>query len=229
MHRARAAVLATAMLAALLGGCKRAKDTAPEDEASGGTSVLGNYGWPRSSSTQVPLSAPPAPPKAKVRMAPVAPHTTLAVWADQGRVYAARHSPVRGWDAAQALDPIYGQASAPRLVSNGQGSALAVWRHTVGHIDSLRYSHFDVRTGWSEADVVPGALPRAATPGQDAEASAPHLQMDGAGNVRAEWPSGFAQQQLQVSTFLPGEGWARPLDVPLASAEPLAAASAAAR
>ncbi|MBA2676640.1 MAG: hypothetical protein H0U68_23570 [Ramlibacter sp.] len=223
----RAAVLAAAMLA-VLGGCKRAGDTAQEEESTGGTSVLGNYGWPRPS-TQGPLSAPPAPPKAKVRMAPVAPHTTLAVWADQGRVYAARHSPVRGWDAAQALDPIYGQASAPRLVSNGQGSALVVWRHTVGHIDSLRYSHFDVRTGWSEADVVPGALPRAPASGQDAEATAPHLQMDGAGNVRAEWPSGFSQQQLQVSTFLPGEGWARPLDVPLASAEPLAAAPARAR
>ncbi|MES2940030.1 MAG: hypothetical protein V4864_20295 [Pseudomonadota bacterium] len=223
MRRARLGAAAMAVLVAALGGCKRGGDTAAEDASPGTTSVLGSYGRGAGATAQGPLSAPPAPPKARVRMAAVAPHTTMAVWIDQGRMYAARHSPVRGWDAAQALDPIYGQASAPRLVSNGQGSAMAVWHHTVGQIDSLRYSRYDVRTGWSEADVLPGALPRAAAAGQDAEATAPHLQMDGAGNVRAEWPSGFSAQQLQVSTFVPGEGWARPLDVPLASAAPPAA------
>jgi hypothetical protein len=214
--RRRFAIATVAVLAvALASGCRRGENDAGQERADESTSVLGSYGTGGRSAG--PLSPPPAPPKTRVQMAAVAPHTTLAVWTEDGQVVAARHSPVQGWDAPWRLDPIYGQASAPRLVSNGQGVAIAVWRHTVGNIESLRYSHFDVRTGWSGADVVPGALPRAAAGAREAEASAPHLQMDSAGNVRAEWPSGFSAQQLQVSTFVPGEGWARPLDLPLAS------------
>lgn len=215
---------AAALAALLLGGCEQAADEPPQGEGSSNTAVLGGYGSPASA----PLidvdgrsvTAPPAPRDVMPQLAAVGRNSTLALWTEDGRVMVARHHPSRGWDVPRPLEDIAGEASDAQLASNGGNAAMALWRHTVGRIDSLRYSRYDPRTGWSEPDVVPGALPRprpagSASTGQDA---APRLRLDANGNARAEWLSGFDRDEVQVSTYVAAEGWARPVDLPVAAA-----------
>jgi hypothetical protein len=130
--------------------------------------------------------------------------TALAVWVQDNHVVAATWTAAAGWGPAQPLEDIFGEASEPQLASDGRGSALALWRHTVGSIQSLRFSRFD-GNGWSVPDVMPGALPRPRT----AHAAAPRLRMDAQGNGYAEWPSGFDAQQVQTARYVPGQGWSR--------------------
>ena len=102
-----------------------------------------------------------------------------------------------------------------------RGSALAVWRHRVGQIESLRFSTFQSGRGWSAPDVLPGALPRS----DDADGAATlQLRMDDQGNAVARWPSGFDANAMQVARYVPGQGWSRAVDTPL-PAQPAASAS----
>jgi hypothetical protein len=93
-----------------------------------------------------------------------------------------------------------------------------MWRHTVGSIHSLRFSRFESGTGWSLPDVVPGALPRPDSDGPAGAQDALRLQMDAAGNVTAQWPSGFAANEMQAADYLAGRGWDRAVSERLASA-----------
>ena len=198
--------------AALLGACRDAQLPIAASARSH-TAVLGNNG-PAPSDDQG-LPAPAGVPKgARAQVARSGPDAGLAVWLQDGHVVAASYSKAAGWTAAQALEDIYGEDSDPQLASNGQGTAMAVWRHTVGSIESLRYSRFD-SSGWSVPDVMPGALPQP----RSARAAAPRLQMDPQGQVVAEWTSGFDARQTQMARYVPGQGWSHAANE-LASAAP---------
>ncbi|WP_460890849.1 hypothetical protein, partial [Ramlibacter alkalitolerans] len=143
----------------------------------------------------------------------------LAVWVQDGHVLASAFARPGGWAPAKPLEDIYGEASDPQLASNGRAAAMAVWRHTVGSIQSLRFSRFDAASGWTPPDVVPGALPRPNAAGAARDDDAPRLTMDADGNVIARWASGFAPTEEQVARYTPGQGWSRALSEPVASAQ----------
>ena len=220
--RGPALVLVLAALA--LAGCR--------DRAANPTAVLGGSA-PAASRDEPPaadagIPMPAAPPGTQPRLARSAADTALAVWTQEGHVVAAKYTPPAGWGPATPLEQIYGQASEPQLASNGQGVAMAVWRHTVGSIQSLRFSRFDAATGWSPPDVLPGALPRPPAPGAAGAArpdDAVHLSMDAAGAVTARWASGFDARQVQTARYLPGQGWSGALSEPLAAGPGAAPAS----
>lgn len=212
------------MLAAALALAACGRESAQPPPAS--TSVLGGQspGQPASASASGSLTEgngraippPAAPATARVRAVRSGEEAALAVWVQDGRVMASSWTPATGWTAAQPLEEIYGEASDPQVASNGRGNAMALWRHTVGSIQSLRYSRFEPGAGWSPPDVVPGALPR-----PDANAGsqdAPRLQMDTAGNVVAEWASGFQAGEVQTARYLAGQGWMPAASEPVASA-----------
>jgi hypothetical protein len=222
------------VLAAGLAACRDAQPPVPATVSSTAglsTAVLGGNGSdPRAAAAAAltdasgrPIPAPPMPRQATAQMVRAAPDAALAVWVQDGRVVSASYAPASGWSAASPLEEIYGQASQPQLASNGQGAALALWRHTVGTIQSLRFSRFDSATGWSVPDVMPGALPR--PPGQaapDGVAAAPQLHMDAQGNAFAQWPSGFHPDEVQTARYVAGRGWTRALSEPVtATASPL--------
>jgi hypothetical protein len=220
----RIAIWMAAAALCALAGCERNGDSTASGASN--TAVLGGYGPPRGSSAVDPvtgLPVPPAPRQATPHVVRADRDAVLALWEEQGQVMASRWDGGR-WEPAQALEAIAGEASNLRVVGNGNGAAMAVWQHTVGRIDSLRFSAWDSRGGWSPPDVMPGALPRARQPGKTAgglvQAAAPVLEIDAQGNVRAQWLSGFAQDQVQASTYVPAEGWARPVDLPLQAAAP---------
>lgn len=213
MRRFPALLLAVASLC-ILAACER--DGAGTAASPSNTAVMGGYGPAPSAASAVP--APPAPRGARIELAPADGETTLALWEDRGTVYASRHTRAAGWEPARPLEDIGGDASNLRLASNGNGVAMAIWQHTVGRIESLRYSRWEAAGGWSTPDVMPGALPRPRQPGKTAgglvEDATARVEVDGQGNARAQWLSGFGQDQVQASTYVPGEGWARPVDLP---------------
>ncbi len=173
--------------------------------------------------------AVPAPPVAAgtlTQLARAGDEGAVAVWVRDGQVRAAAFDRARGWSTPQPLEQIRGQATDPQLAANGQGSVMAVWRHTVGSIQSLRYSRFDIATGWSTPDVLPGALPRPHAVRMP-ERDAPQLHMDAQGNVTARWPSGFDAAEMQVARYVPGQGWSRAVSERLPPAPSASAASAA--
>jgi ABC-type Fe3+-hydroxamate transport system substrate-binding protein len=185
------------------------------------TAVLGGYG----KGPQAAVSAaaetitdaqgkPIAPPHHQAQLAKTGPDTALAVWVQDDHVVAATYAG-GNWSAPQPLEEIFGQASDPRVASNGSGVAMAVWRHTVGKIESLRYSRFETAAGWAVPDVMPGALPR---PRSEGAGAAPQLRMDAQGQAVAEWPSGFASGETQTARYVPGQGWSRALSEPVAAA-----------
>lgn len=213
----------TLMLAAVLAlaGCSR--ESAPPPSS---TAVLGGYGPGQQARESAAgsladasgraIPAPVAPATAKVQAVRSGEDAALALWVQDGHVMASSWTPATGWTVARPLEEIYGEASDPQVASNGRGKAMALWRHTVGSIQSLRFSRFEQGSGWSPPDVLPGALPR-----PDANAGsqdAPRLQMDAAGNVVAEWASGFQANEMQTARYVDGEGWTRAASEPVASA-----------
>jgi ABC-type Fe3+-hydroxamate transport system substrate-binding protein len=222
--KSRGAVSAFALLlVAAVAGCGDSGRPATGQADRNNTAVLGGYGkGPQAAAPAETLTdaqgKPIAPPHHQAQMAKTGPDTALALWVQDDHVVAATYAGASGWSAPQPLEEIYGQASDPRVASSGNGVAMAVWRHTVGKIESLRYSRFETAAGWAVPDVMPGALPR---PRSEGAGAAPQLQMDAQGQVVAEWPSGFATGETQVARYVPGQGWSR------ASSEPVAAASSA--
>lgn len=227
---ARGAQAAAALLLALaLAGCGKQElpKTATVGDNSNDTSVLGGYG-PGSEGAAAPIQLtdaqgqtipPPAvPARTQAQAVRSSGDSALAVWVQDGRVVASAWTRTGGWTPAQALEQIYGRSSDPQLASNGNGMAMAVWRHTVGSIEALRYSRFEQRTGWTEPDVMPGALPRPDVGGPSGGGDGPRLQMDAQGNVVAQWASGFDAGEVQVARHVAGQGWSRASSEPVASA-----------
>lgn len=225
-------MLATA-LALSLAGCG---DRQVERKS---TAVLGNSTVERASplpsltdggGQQIP--PPSVPAGAQPQMARTGEESALAVWLQDTHVVASSWTRATGWSAAQPLERIYGDASAPQLVSNGQGMAMAVWRQRVGNIHSLRFSRFDAATGWAAPDVLPGAFPRPTAAGSPPSQFAPQLQMDSQGNVVAQWPSGFRANEMQVARYSAAEGWSHAASepgLPASSASPARPAPSSAR
>lgn len=209
----RTALLLACALAGALAGCGK-------NDTVSNTAVLGGYG-PAAADAALrgEVSPPPAPRNATPQLAIVNREHALAVWEEQGQVMATSYSLGRGWETPRPLEDIHGQASNARIAANRDGIAMAVWQHTVGRIDSLRFSRYQPDSGWSQPDVVPGALPRPRQPGKTAGASvqdaAPRIELDERGNASALWLSGFAEGEVQASTYVHGKGWARPVDLPL--------------
>jgi hypothetical protein len=210
--RAPAWIAAVVLLAALAGCKDKVPVASTVDGRAGDTSVLGAPSAnPGSTASSIPrdargreIPAPPLPGNVKAQVVASGPENALAVWLQDGEVMAAAYTRGYGWSPAQALERIHGDASAPRLASNGRGDAMAVWQHTVGRIESLRFSRFQQGTGWSVPDVVPGALPRPV-----GQAEPPTLRMTASGEAFASWPSGFAADEMQTSRFVAGQGWSR--------------------
>lgn len=219
-------VVAALMLAATLGlgGCH---DGSPPASQGNHASVLGGYGPGQAPATAAgaltdaqgqPIPQPRVPANTLAQMVRASDGTALAVWVQDGHVVASSYTRAAGWSPAQPLEQIYGQASEPQLASNGHGTAMAVWRHTVGSIQSLRFSRFQDGAGWSTPDVLPGALPRPPLPGPAGAQDTPRLQMDAQGNVVAQWPSGFHAGELQEARYVAGQGWTRAVSEKLATA-----------
>jgi uncharacterized membrane protein len=180
---------------------------APANPHASNTAVLGSYGQ----SAPAPGSAlprPPAPGRTSVVTAPLDQRQSLAVWSQAGHVYAARFAPETGWTDVHALEEIGGEATELQLAGNGRGVAMAVWHHTLGQIQSLRFARFEPDAGWSAPDVVPGVLPRTAS-----IASRPRLTLDEAGDATLQWPSAFAGTPMQVSRFDAASGWSQPREL----------------
>lgn len=210
---------ALALIAALaLAACG---DDVPQTAsvAGQGTAVLGNGTGSDPALTDARGRAiPPPPVSAGVQAQAVraGEDTALALWLHEGAVLTSVWTREGGWSAIQPLEDIYGTASDAQLASNGRGVAMAMWRHTVGSIQSLRFSRFEQGAGWSQPDVVPGALPRPDVEGLADDG--PRLEMDARGNVVAQWPSGFDAGQMQTARYVDGQGWTEAASVPLATA-----------
>jgi hypothetical protein len=164
------------------------------------------------------IPPPSVPAGAQPQMVRTGDEGALAVWLQDAHVVASAWTHTAGWTAAQPLERIYGDASVPQLVSNGQGMAMAVWRQRVGNIHSLRFSRFDAATGWAPPDVLPGAFPRPAAVGSPAAQHAPQLRMDAQGNVVAQWPSGIRANEMQAARYSAAQGWSQPASAPEPSA-----------
>jgi len=164
-----------------------------------------------SSAPAAPARSPYPPPPAPAGAAVASIHDgkgAIAVWIFKDLVHGARYTPAAGWVEAGPLEEIAGTASDLQLAGNGKGDAMAVWRHTVGSIHSLRFSRFESDTGWSVAGVVPGMLPRGVASGPT-----PVLQVDPIGNANLQWPSGFSDVAMQSTRFIEARGWSEPQDL----------------
>lgn len=219
------------LLAAALAGCRDAEPPVPptvSTQPGHPTAVLGGQGGgPQAGAALVDAAGRAIPPPTLPRgttaqLVRSGPDSALAVWVQDGRVVTATYAPASGWGPARPLEEIHGRASDPQIASNGQGVALALWRHTVGNIRSLRFSRFEAASGWSVPDVMPGALPRPAAGREQAGADghAPQLHMDAQGNAFAQWPSGFDAGEVQTARYVAGHGWTRALSEPVTAAAP---------
>lgn len=210
------AVLALAIAAAgAIAGCDAAHDahTAILGGSDGKVRDESPTGLTDARGREIPQ--PRLPAGAQGRVVRAGEDKAVAVWIQDHQPVASTYAPTGGWSPPQPLEGLFGEASDAQLVANATGSAMAVWRHTVGSIQSLRFSRFEPVAGWSVPDVMPGALPR--PPGQ---ATPPRLEMDAAGNVTAQWPSGFDERETQVSRYIAGQGWSRAISARLADAAP---------
>jgi hypothetical protein len=212
-------VLLATLLALAIGGCGDRTAESSLTAVLGNSTVQGALSLPTltdGSGQQIP--PPSVPAGAQPQMVLTGDESALAVWPQDAHVVASAWTRAAGWTAAQPLERIYGDASVPQLVSNGQGMAMAVWRQRVGNIHSLRFSRFDAATGWAPPDVLPGAFPRPAAVGSPAAQHAPQLRMDAQGNVDAQWPSGIRANEMQAARYSAAQGWSQAASAPEPSA-----------
>jgi hypothetical protein len=220
-HAGIAILLGAALLAA---GCGDRRAAAPQ--AANHTAVLGAAEAPLTDAHGQAIPPPNVPAGVHAQVARSGDETALAVWVQDGHVVAASYDRAHGWSAPQPLEQIYGEASDPQLASNGHGVAMALWRHTVGEIQSLRASRYDAASGWSAPDVVPGAVPRPRSAGAR---GVPQLQMDAQGNVVARWTSALPTGADQVARYEGASGWKRAVTERVASAPAASAAASSVR
>jgi hypothetical protein len=212
-------VLLATLLALAIGGCGDRTAESSLTAVLGNSTVQGALSLPTltdGSGQQIP--PPSVPAGAQPQMVLTGDESALAVWPQDAHVVASAWTRAAGWTAAQPLERIYGDASVPQLVSNGQGMAMAVWRQRVGSIHSLRFSRFDAAIGWATPDVPPGAFPRPAAVGSPAAHHAPQLRMDAQGNVDAQWPSGIRANEMQAARYSAAQGWSQAASAPEPSA-----------
>ncbi|MGE4241430.1 hypothetical protein [Ramlibacter sp.] len=212
-HRATLAVASAAIAVACATLAWRHWDGAnpparPGSDTASQTSVLGSAG--RGADANRPhIPAPPVPRGAAAVVIPAGDDEALAAWTHEGRPRATRYARGTGWSDTVVLEDLFGDASGLLLAGDGAGTAMAVWRHRVGRVDSLRYARYEAASGWSAPDVVAGILP-AVSASQAAPATA-RLDVDANGNAVLRWPSAFGE--AQQAEFLVGTGWSRPADV----------------
>lgn len=208
--------IAAAALALALAACGDSQPQAPDTAVLGGQ-AQGRAPAPPTDARGRPFPALRLPAGARAEMIRIGDEAALAAWVQDGVPMTASHAPGTGWSAPIALEELHGDASDVQLAADAHGNALAVWRHTVGSIRSLRSARYEAAAGWSVPDVMPGALPLAAGTG-----SAPELEMDAQGRAIARWRSGFDAAEQQVARYEPGQGWSRAASTPLAGAPPQA-------
>ena len=171
------------------------------------TAVLGSNGPPPATPVASTFPRAPAPRDVTPDTVDAGDGRALAAWVQDGRAMASLYES-GAWSAPQPLENIPGDATDLELAGNAHGMAMAVWRHTLGEIQSLRYARWEAAQGWGAADVIAGVLPRRLNSGVR-----PSLVMDPDGAVTLQWPSGFGGTSAQVTRFEPGRGWTQPLDV----------------
>jgi hypothetical protein len=120
----------------------------------------------------------------------------------QADLMAAEYLPATGWSVPQPVESRLEPVSHPRLVVDGQGRTVAVWRQSDGTAESLWAAHHVPGQGWAAPlllEVEAGGV------------SAPALAMDSLGNALVAWlqPDDGGLRVL-TSRYSPGAGWTPP-------------------
>ncbi len=130
----------------------------------------------------------------------------VAVWyqGDGTRIniWANRFTPTGGWGTAELIETDNaGNAIAPQVAVDPNGSALAVWNQSDGTRISIWANRFTVAAGWGVAEPIED---------DDAgDASSPQVAVDPNGNAVAVWfqSDGVARNNIWANRFTVAGGW----------------------
>lgn len=128
-----------------------------------------------------------------------------AVWVQSDGTYfrtlACRYIVGYGWTTPVVISSFNGNANFPKVVSDDQGNALAVWLQGTSTYTSIYSCYFKAGEGWG--------LDEAVETGDDGNAGNPSIAMDASGNAIAVWHQNDGlTNNIYSNIYTPGTGWA---------------------
>lgn len=96
----------------------------------------------------------------------------------QFRIHASRQNADLSWSKPVVIDTNQGNSSSPKIVSDANGNALAVWHTFDGVHNKIKASYFTLLNGWTKASSVETSY---------SDAYEPRITLDAKGNAIAVW------------------------------------------
>jgi len=114
-------------------------------------------------------------------------------------IYANTFDRQTGWAGPVRLS-IHDHQEDPYLATNGQGTAVVVWRASDIFGRSIVSNRFDSGTGWGTSEIIDPTL---------VSSSYPSIAVDVSGNAIAAWNDDYvlAENKAYASSFSPSAGW----------------------
>lgn len=114
-----------------------------------------------------------------------------------------------GWGTADVIESDdTGNAYNPRIALDGDGNALAVWRHNDGSRFNIVANRYVVGAGWGTAELIESD--------NSGTASSPDIATDSSGNALAVWMqddgtvAGGTHYNVWSNRYVVGAGWGTP-------------------
>ena len=134
----------------------------------------------------------------------------LAVWVQGGKIQANRYTNGTGWGTAALIEWNGGDANFPQVAFDTTGNALVVWQMDSGFGTPRRIwsNRYTAGSGWGG---FPAMIQTDSSGGATANAEAPQIAFDPAGNALAVWvqPDGASDNtpDIWVNRYTAGSGW----------------------
>ena len=117
----------------------------------------------------------------------------------QFRIHASRQNADLTWSKPVDIDTNQGNSSSPKIASDANGNALAVWHTFDGVHNKIKASYFTLLNGWTKASSVETSY---------SDAYAPRITLDEKGNAIAVWHQmDGSRLNFWANRFVPQLGW----------------------
>lgn len=135
----------------------------------------------------------------------------FAVWYQYGgtapdgwSIYSSHYTNGVGWDNAAIINTINGEdASAPQVVADSAGNAIAIWTQSDGTRNSIWSNRYTVQTGWGTAILIEN---------DNGDALFPQIANDRDGNAIAIWIQHDGTRfNVWSNRYVVDVGWSTPI------------------
>ena len=131
----------------------------------------------------------------------------IAVWQQNDgtsfNILANRYVKGTGWEAAEIIETMAGNAGSPQVAMDSSGNAIATWQQNDGTRNNIWANRYVAGTGWQDAELI--------ETDNTGNAGSPQVAMDSDGNAIAIWYQNDGTRfNIWANRYVKGTGWQAP-------------------